>query len=76
MMVKEIEKSGMPIVHMVSMTPVALSIGSNRIVKSYGVSAPMCDPEAPEEVQFKQRYDLLVKALKALCTDISQQTVF
>jgi len=76
MMVKEIEKSGMPVVHIVAMTPIALSIGSNRIVKAYVVSSPMCDPVAPEETQVKQRYDLVSKALKALCTDIKQQTVF
>ena len=76
MMVKEIEKSGMPVVHMVNMVPVAKGIGSNRIVKTYGISYPMHDPGATEEAQREQRYELVGRALKALNTDIREQTVF
>lgn len=76
MMVKEIEKLGMPVVHMVNMVPVAKGIGSNRIVKTYGISFPMYHPEATEETQREQRYELIGKALKALNTDIKEQTVF
>ena len=76
MMVKEIEKSGMPVVHMVNMVPVAKGIGSNRIVKTYGISYPMHDPEATDEAQREQRYELVGRALKALNTDIREQTVF
>lgn len=75
-MVKEIEKEGMPVVHMVNMIPVAKGIGSNRIVKTYGISYPMDDPEATPEMQKKQRYELVGKALKALNTEIKDQTVF
>ena len=56
---------------MVNMVPVAKGIGSNRIVKTYGISYPM-----HEEAQREQRYELVGRALKALNTDIREQTVF
>lgn len=76
MMVKEIEKCGMPVVHMVNMVPVAKGIGSNRIVKTYGISYPMNDPNELEENQRKQRYELVGRALEALDTEITDSTVF
>ena len=76
MMVKEIEKAGIPIVHLASMTPVSLSIGSNRIVQAYAVPYPCCDPRATEAEQHQQRREIVLKCLKALTTDIRQQTVF
>lgn len=76
MMVKEMEKMGMPIVHMVNMTPVAQGVGSNRIVKTYGISFPMFDPNETPDVQKKQRYELVERALRALNTDIQEPTVF
>ena len=76
MMVKEIEKSGMPVVHMANMTPVAQGIGSNRIVKTYGISFPMFDPNATPEAQKQQRYELVGRALKALNPPVQESTVF
>lgn len=75
MMVKEIEKNGMPVVHMVNMVPVAQSIGSNRIVKTYGISFPMNDPNTTPEEQKKQRYELVGRALKALNTPVIGPTL-
>lgn len=75
-MVKEIEKTGIPVVHVANMVPVAKSIGSNRILKAYSIPAPMCDPTIPEKEQKQQRYELMKKALEVLATDIKAQTVF
>jgi len=75
-MVREIEKTGMPVVHLTNMVPVAQSVGSNRIVKAIAIPHPMCDTSLPEEAQYKQRYQLVRKALEALSTDIKEQTVF
>ena len=36
----------------------------------------MCDPKASEEEQAQQRYRLISTAVKALSTDIKEQTVF
>ena len=75
-MVAELEKAGIPTVHVANMTPVSMSMGCNRIVRSYGIPFPFCDPQMPEEVQKKQREELLEKVLKALETDIQSPTVF
>jgi len=75
MMVKEIEKNGMPVVHMVNMVPVSQGIGSNRIVKTYGISFPMNDPNVTPEEQKKQRYELVGRALKALNTSVTGPTL-
>lgn len=75
MMVKEIESNGVPIVHMVNMVPVAKGIGSNRIVKTYGISFPMNDPNATPEEQKNQRYELVRLALKAFNTPVTGPTL-
>lgn len=77
MMVKELEKSGRPVVHITAMTPVSQSIGVNRVLQAIGgIPSPMCDPKASEKDQEEQRYRLISTAIKALSTDIQEQTVF
>ncbi len=76
MMVKEIERTGITVVHVANMFAVAQSIGSNRILKGYSIAAAMADLNADPQVQKQQRYDLMCKALKVLNTDIKEQTVF
>ena len=62
--------------HVANMTPVSMSLGCNRIVKSYGIPFPFCDPQMPEEVQTEQREDMFLKVLKALETNVTEPTVF
>lgn len=76
MMVKEIEKTGIPVVHVANMTPVSASIGCNRILHAYGIAYPMCNPGDSEEKQAQERYDIMCKAVEVLCTDIKKQTIF
>ena len=76
MMVKQIEKAGVPIVHLASMTPVSMSIGSNRIVQGIAVPNPCCDPLLPEEEQLRQRIECVECCLRALETDIKEQKIF
>ncbi len=75
-MVKEFEKSGFPIVQMCNLIPVAKTVGANRIVPTVSIPYPMGDPSKSKEEQFKLRYNMVGRALKALATDISEQTVF
>lgn len=75
-MVKEFEKAGFPIVQMCNLIPVAKTVGSNRIVPTVSIPYPMGDPSKSKEEQFKMRYNMVGTALKALATDISEQTVF
>ena len=76
MMVKEIERAGITIVHVANMTAVAQSIGSNRILKAYSIPAAIADFNESPEVQKQQRYKLMSRALEVLNTDIKEQTVF
>lgn len=75
-MVKEFEKAGFPIVQMCNLIPVAKTVGSNRIVPTVSIPYPMGDPSKSKEEQFKMRYKMVGTALKALATDIEEQTVF
>lgn len=75
-MVVELEKAGITTVHVANMTPVSASLGCNRIVKSYGIPFPYCDPTMPEEIKVEQRYELFEKILSALSTDVNESTVF
>ena len=75
-MVKEIERAGIPVVHMCTVVPISLTIGANRIVPAIGIPYPLGDPNLGEEKSKKLRRSLVEKALKALQTEITEQTVF
>lgn len=75
-MVKEIERAGIPVVHIATVTPISLTIGANRIVAGMGIPHPLGDPKQSEENQYKIRKSLVQKALTALQTPISEQTIF
>jgi glycine reductase len=75
-MVKEIEKAGFPVVQMANLIPVALSVGSNKMVPTISIPYPLGDPSTPKEEQYKLRYHRVGVALDALTTDVDDQTVF
>ena len=75
-MVKEIERAGFPIVQMANLVPVALTVGSNKIVPTISIPYPLGDPSTSEEAQWKLRYHRVGVALDALTTEIEDQTVF
>jgi glycine reductase len=75
-MVKEIEKTGITIVQMANLIPVAKTVGSNRIVPTISIPYPLGDPATTAEEQFKLRYHRVGVALDALTTPITEQTVF
>ena len=75
-MVKEIERAGIPIVQMCNLIPVAVTVGSNKIVPTISIPYPLGDPQTPEDVQWKLRYHRVGVALDALTADIEEQTVF
>ena len=76
MMVKEIERTGITVVHVANMTAVAQSIGSNRILKAYSIPGAMADLGASPEIQKEQRYKLMARALEVANIDIKEQTLF
>ena len=75
-MVKEIEKAGMPIVHMCNIIPVSETVGANRIVPTISIPYPLGNPNTPKEEQWKLRYHRVNVALDALTADVEGQTVF
>lgn len=75
-MVKGIEAYGIPVVHMCTVVPISLTIGANRIIPAIGIPYPLGDP-TQGEVESKQiRERLVERALKAIQTPVSEQTVF
>jgi glycine reductase len=50
-MVKEIERAGIPIVHMCNIVPVSKTVGANRIVPTISIPYPLGDPATSKEDQ-------------------------
>jgi glycine reductase len=73
---KEIDKVGIPVVHMCTITPISLSVGANRIVPTVAIPYPIGDPNLPPEKEKEMRRELVLKALKALEEPIRNQTIF
>ena len=75
-MVKEIERAGIPVVHICTVVPISLTVGANRIVPAIAIHHPLGNPTLPYEEEKKRRRRLIQKAFKALQTEIEDQTVF
>lgn len=75
-MVKEIERAGIPVVHMCTVTPISLTVGANRIVPTIAIPHPLGNPVLTHEEEYELRKKLVLKALKALTTEVTGQTVF
>lgn len=75
-MVKAIEAFGIPVVHICTIVPISQTVGANRIVPAVAIPYPLGDinKNATEEKQIRRA--ILDKAMKALQTPISEQTVF
>jgi betaine reductase len=75
-MVKEIERAGIPVVHICTIVPISLTVGANRIVPAVAIPHPLGNPALPPEEEKKLRRRLVMKALQALQTEVEDQTVF
>lgn len=75
-MVKEFEKAGFPVVQMCNLVPVALTVGSNKIVPTISIPYPLGDPATSKEAQWKLRTSRVEAALDALTDDAKEQTVY
>ena len=75
-MVKEIERAGLPVVHMCTVVPISLTVGANRIVPTVAIPYPLGNPllTAGEEKELRRK--LVRKALRALETEVHGQVVF
>ena len=75
-MVKEIERYGIPIVHMATITTISESVGANRIVPTIAIPYPVGNPKFDKGEEHALRKTLVKKALDALTTDITEPTQF
>lgn len=75
-MAKTIESFGIPAVHVCSITPISMAVGANRIVPATGIPYPTGNPNLEPEQEYNVRMKLVQKALKAMTTDIEEQTIF
>ncbi len=75
-MVKEIERAGLPVVHMCTVVPISLTVGANRIIPTVAIPHPLGNPNLTPEDEKHLRRGLVERALKALQTEVNGQTVF
>ena len=75
-MVKEIERAGIPVVHICTVTPSSMTVGSNRIVPAIAIPHPLGNPALDKDEEKKLRREIVEKALKALTTEVDGQTIF
>ena len=75
-MVKEIERAGLPVVHMCTVVPISLTVGANRIVPTIAIPHPLGDPKLDKAEEYALTKKLVSKALKALTTEVDGQKVF
>ena len=75
-MVKEIERAGIPVVHMCTVTPISLTVGANRIVPTIAIPHPLGNPALTRDEEKTLRRGLVERALQALETEVQDQTIF
>ncbi|MBU5256670.1 glycine/betaine/sarcosine/D-proline family reductase selenoprotein B [Tissierella praeacuta] len=75
-MVKEVERAGIPVVHMCTVVPISLTVGANRIVPTIAIPHPLGDPKLEPNEEKALRRKLVERALEALSTEVTEQTVF
>ena len=66
----------MPVVHMASIVPISQSVGANRIIPTVAIPYPLGNPNLPAAEEKEVRRKLVEKALAALQTEVTGQTVF
>ena len=75
-MAKELDRVGIPVVHVAAIVPISLTVGANRIMPAVAIPHPLGNPELTPEEERLFRLKLVKKALRALQTEIEKQTVF
>jgi glycine reductase complex component B subunit gamma len=75
-MVKAIESFGIPAVHVCTIVPISETVGANRILPSVAIPYPTGNPALSRDEEVALRKKMMTKALEALKTKITEQTVF
>jgi glycine reductase len=61
---------------MASIVPISQSVGANRIIPTVAIPHPLGNPALPPDEEKAVRRKLVERALKALETNVTEQTVF
>lgn len=75
-MVKGIERTGIPVVHICTVVPISLTVGANRIVPAIAIPHPLGNPALDPADEKKLRRHIVERALHALTVEVTEQTVF
>ena len=75
-MVKEIERAGIPVVHVCTVTPISMTVGANRIVPAIAIPHPLGNPALDPAEEKELRRHIVEKDLEALTTEVDGQTIF
>ncbi len=75
-MTKELEEVGIPTAHICTMTPIALMVGSNRIVPGSGIIHPVGNADLDSKAEKALRRTIVDKALETLKTELQDQKLF
>jgi len=76
-MVKELEETvNVPVVHVCTVVPISLTVGANRIDPAVAIPHLLGNPQLNQDEEFALRRKIVEKALQALSTDVTEQTVF
>lgn len=75
-MVKGIEETGIPVVHVCTVTPISLTVGANRIVPAIAIPHPLGNPALDKDEEKKLRRDIVLKSLQAMTKEVTEQTIF
>ena len=75
-MVKEVERAGIPVVHICTVTPISMTVGANRIVPAIAIPHPLGNPALDKTEEKELRRKIVEKALSALETEVDGQTIF
>ncbi len=63
-------------VHINTILPISCSVGANRLVPGVSIPYPTGQPNLPQEEEYELRKSIVKRALEALGTDVSEQTIF
>jgi len=58
------------------MTPIAVMVGSNRVIPASGIVHPVGNPDLDPEEEKRLRRIIVEKALEALWTELTEQKLF
>jgi glycine reductase len=73
---KELERAGLPTVQISTMTPIALMVGSNRVIPGAGIVHPVGNTDLDIKREKQLRRAIVKKALEALEENVEEQKLF